>query len=63
MVAQPPAKSFLYVSEKIETLFAQLPSRTRGDHDADLADKASAVHKHLANQPGLVGTVDAPLAQ
>ena len=62
MVAQRPAKSFLYLSEKIETLFAQLPLQNREDRDAALPDRASAVCEHLAKQPGLVGTVDAPLA-
>ncbi len=60
MAAQPPTKSFLYVSDKVDALFAQLPLQNRTDRDAALPDKASALCEHLAKQPGLVGTVDAP---
>jgi uncharacterized protein DUF7019 len=62
MGAQPSSKSFLYLSEKIEALFAQLPPQSWPDRDASLPDKASAVCEYLAKGPGLVGTVDAPLA-
>ncbi|MGD0679182.1 MAG: hypothetical protein ABSC94_27605 [Polyangiaceae bacterium] len=57
MVGHPPTKSFLYLSEKIDALFAQLPLQNRMDRDGALPDKASALCEHLAKQPGLVGTV------
>jgi hypothetical protein len=57
-------KFFPYLSStKIETLFAQLPRQgvSMTDDEASLPDKLSAVCAHLEKQPGLVGTVDAPL--